>query len=121
MAKSKMEIDDKYRCIQNTKTSYHVAHFLDIGKKNRMTTEELCDRLDCNRRALQRMVNEDRKNGAWIISFSDETGGYCLAESQEEYESFCEWLIKKQLGSAAFFRRLIKNYDVTRQEVFEVR
>lgn len=95
--------------------SYHVAHVLGTGKKNRITSEELCSCLDINRRTLQKLVNEDRRAGAWIISFSDEIGGYCLAESQEEYESFCQWLIKKQLGSVKFFRKQIKDYDVSQQ------
>lgn len=102
----------------STKEVYHVAHYLGIGSKNRLTSEELCRILGCNKRSLQDHVTEDRKRRAWIVSFSDDLGGYALAESQEQYEAFCKWLIKKQTSSAAFFRNLIKDYDVERQEAF---
>lgn len=93
--------------------SYHVAHVLGTGKENRITSAELCSILGIDRRTLQRFVNEDRRTGAWIISFSDETGGYCLAESLEEYERFCQWLIKKQSGSVALFRGQLKRIERT--------
>lgn len=95
--------------------SYHVAHILGTGKKNRITTAELCSFFDITKRTLQRFVNEDRRAGAWIISFNDEMGGYCLAKDQGEYEAFCHGQIKKQLDSVTFFRKQIKDYDVSQQ------
>ena len=51
--------------------SYHVAQILGTGKKNRITSAELC--------------------------------------------SFCHGQIKKQLDSVTFFRKQIKDYDVSQQ------
>ena len=70
-----------------------VSELLPVGKKNAISTLELCEVLHCNIRELRKYVAEERKAGMVICSSTE--GGYYKPDNRAEVEEFVSVLDKK--------------------------
>lgn len=87
-----------------------IAELLKSGKENRTTFEELMRITGCeSERKLRRIIAEERKNGAIIISSPN--GGYYLPSEREDVERYVNTMSKEAraiLYTLKYCRRYLK-------------
>jgi hypothetical protein len=71
-----------------------IAELLKQGKSNKVTFEYLKNMTGCqNERKLRRMIADERKQGAIILSCSE--GGYFLPSNRGEVENYVNTMSKE--------------------------
>lgn len=99
-----------------------IAELLQNGKQNKVTFAYLKKMTGCkSERKLRKMIAEERKQGAIILSCAE--GGYYLPSSREEVESYVKTMNKEAraiLFSLKHCRQYLKATENAEQGVVRV-
>ena len=93
-----------------------IENFLLEGKKNAISSQRLADLAGCKSvRELQKIIAQERENGAVILSTGENGGGYFLPANVTEVREFIVTLESRGKGTLAALRsarKYLKNHEI---------
>lgn len=69
-----------------------VAEYLNTGRENAITAQELAAVLECPARAVTIQIERERREGVPICAACGDNPGYYIAANEEELQTYCRQL-----------------------------
>ena len=97
-------------------SSHLIESLLMQGRENAISAQKLCDIIGLSdTRHLRLLVERERQDGALILSYSGQGGGYYLPadgeQGREEMRQFCSLMLSRvssSIQSTEFIRKALK-------------
>lgn len=92
-----------------------IRNLLSEGRQNARTGKQLADDIGCNMRELTLQIEKERRLGVPICASTGDNPGYFLPADDEELETYCASLDRRERELRKTKRAMLKMLDERQQ------